>query len=301
MHLRLTHTTREDCSLVISPLLMEDSGTYEINVAVNGLQSGPIRKFNVHVIDSPLMTAGKNFNAKRMAMVHHPVTTSVDEEQMAFLDKEQTAFVDEEQAASADKEQTATMHEEPTETADKKSLRAFQPVEETQPPVANQYETENPVILDEGQKATVTENRPSVASQYETESPVILDEGQTATVTENRPSVAFSKPTQPTGAEPNKKESQMFIIQFSPTLANYLLLFGMSITSAGIVFLILFCLAKVTCLSEDCCGYHRQVESRMEEGRIEEEIPLQDVVTGESSMERNGHEEEHSLKGVQVE
>lgn len=67
------------------------------------------------------------------------------------------------------------------------------------------------------------------------------------------------------------------------------------INNAHVVFT-LFCL-----YSEDCCGYHRQVESRMEEGRIEEEIPLQDVVTGESSMERNGHEEEHSLKGVQVE
>ncbi|XP_077306435.1 cytochrome P450 4A4-like [Lithobates pipiens] len=252
IHLGLTRTAREDCSLFISPLLMEDSGTYEISVAVNGLQNGPIRKFNVHVIDSPLMTAGKNFNSKRMAMVYHPVSTSVDEEQTAF---------GEEQAAFVDKEQTGTVLEEPTETVDKKSLRASQPVMDTQP---------------------------SVASQYETESPVIVDEGQKATVTENPPSVAFSKPTQPTGARPNEKKSQKFIIQFSQTTGNYLLLFGMSFTSAAMVFLIVFCMVKITCFSEHCCGYHRQVESRMEEGRLEEEI-----------MECNGHEEELSLEGVQ--
>lgn len=49
MHLHPTHTTQEDCSLVISPLLMEDSGTYEIHVIVNGARSGPIQKTNVHV------------------------------------------------------------------------------------------------------------------------------------------------------------------------------------------------------------------------------------------------------------
>ncbi|XP_077306601.1 uncharacterized protein LOC143926591 [Lithobates pipiens] len=82
VHLHPTHTSQEDCSLVISPLLMEDSGTYEIHVIVDGARSGPSKKINVHVTDSPLMTAGSKFSRRRQAMVQlsQPMAVAVEEE-----------------------------------------------------------------------------------------------------------------------------------------------------------------------------------------------------------------------------
>ncbi|XP_040217005.1 uncharacterized protein LOC120946241 [Rana temporaria] len=90
VHLYPTHPIQEDCSLVINPILMEDSGTYEIKVIVNSAQRGPIRKTKVHVTDSPLMTAGKKFSARRTAMVQflEPITTA-EEEQTAGMEEGQ--------------------------------------------------------------------------------------------------------------------------------------------------------------------------------------------------------------------
>ncbi|XP_077306521.1 uncharacterized protein LOC143926556 [Lithobates pipiens] len=85
VHLHPTHTTQEDCSLVISPLLVEDSGIYEIQVTVNGAQRGPIQKTKVLVTESPLMSSGKKFSARREAMFKLPESLlnarSVDEGQ----------------------------------------------------------------------------------------------------------------------------------------------------------------------------------------------------------------------------
>ncbi|KAM5140384.1 uncharacterized protein ACMZJ9_014212 [Mantella aurantiaca] len=107
-HLR--RATENDCSLVISPVLLEDSGMiFEVNVLVDGVQYGLAKKFIVHVKDSLLMAAEKKFHFSRKPIIHriHPQVTTII----------QTVTVDEESLGSSQpttENQAPVVSSEPT-------------------------------------------------------------------------------------------------------------------------------------------------------------------------------------------
>lgn len=48
-NLRLTHADEVNCSLVISPVLQTNSGTYEVRLTVDSVQRQPFMKVIIHV------------------------------------------------------------------------------------------------------------------------------------------------------------------------------------------------------------------------------------------------------------